>query len=164
MPAIGFVLNSNGRVVSARAIRSVRHPLYDTDSPRDEWKYRFDIGAMRLANSLASEVIRPFSVGEEAQPGETLFIVSWRKEDGPRPRQRACPVLAVGMTGLVTLGCRVVGGESGAPVLRKTDAGLELVAVISSRTSILNQPVAQASNLRLRLPPLLDLLGADPGS
>ncbi len=164
MPSIGFAFGDGATKELAGISRSVKHPLYDPDSPRPEWKLRFDIGAMRLTSFPGSLHIQPFPIGDEAQPGETLFIVSWRKVDGPRPRQRACPVLAVGLTGLVTLGCPVVSGESGAPVLRKTDDGLELVAIISSRTSILKQPVAQASNLRLRLPPLLDLLDAPSGS
>jgi len=58
----------------------------------------------------------------------------------------------------VTLACEVQGGESGAPVLRKVDDGLELVAVVSSRSRLGNQPVALASNIRLRVPPMVDLL------
>lgn len=57
----------------------------------------------------------------------------------------------------MTLGCDVKGGESGAPLFRRTDSGaLELVAIISSRGRLLDQPIAQASNLRIRLQPLLD--------
>ena len=138
----------------------IQHPLYDRDSPRIEWRLRFDIAVARLARPVPAALARPFKGGDEAKPGETLFIVSWR--EGERPRQRACPVFE-GMHGLVTLGCRVQGGESGAPVLRKTDDGLELVAVISSRSQALAQPIAQASDVFLRLPPLLELIDkADP--
>lgn len=134
----------------------VPHPLYDRDSPRLEWRLRFDIAVARLARPVPETVARPFSGGDVAQPGETLFIVSWR--EGQRPRQRACVVFE-GTPGLVTLGCPVLGGESGAPVLRRTGSSLELVAVISSRARVLDQPVAQASDVFLRLPPLLDLIG-----
>ena len=147
-----------------KVVTGIRHPLYDPGSHREDWKLRFDIGVVTLADEIADDQIQTFSIGDDAMPGETLFIVSWRKPDGPRPRQRACPVLSVGIRGLVTLGCAVVGGESGAPVLRKTEAGLELVAIISSRSRLLEQPIAQATNVRLRLPPLLDLVKAESGS
>ncbi len=84
--------------------------------------------------------------------------MSWRKDETEAPRQRKCQVIA-GVEGLVTLGCAVLGGESGAPVLRETDDGLELVAIISSRTRQFFRPVAQASDVRLRLQPLFDELG-----
>lgn len=144
----------------ARVLRAKRHPLYDPNLERVEWKFRFDIGVVALAG-VGLPGIEPFPLGDDANAGETLFIVSWRMDDSARPRQRACPVLSVGTEGLVTLGCAVQGGESGAPVLRKTEDGLELVAIISSRSNILDQPVAQASNVRLRLPPLLDMIGKE---
>lgn len=132
--------------------RAVRHQLYDAGK---FWRFRFDFALVELVSSVPSEVAVPFTLGEEAELDEGLFILSWRwKED---PRQRRCPVIK-GAPGVVTLGCRVQGGESGAPVVRKTDDGLELVAVISSRGFQLNQPIAQASNLRNRLQPLLDRL------
>jgi len=135
--------------------RLVIHPFYDRNSPRIEWRLRFDIAVVQLAKAVPASLALPIAGGDEAGIGENLIIVSWR--GGERPRQRACPVIK-GVTGLVTLGCRVEGGESGAPVLRKTDDGLELVAVISSRSQIKDQPVAQASDVFLRLPPLLDII------
>jgi hypothetical protein len=154
LPDILFVPGSGQDGI--RVVGAARHPLYDPDSSRVEWKLRFDIGILRLADDTVPPGIKPFPIGEDAREGETLFIVSWRRGEGTKPRQRACPVLSVGIPGLVTLGCAVAGGESGAPVLRKTDTNLELVAIISSRSQLLDQPVAQASNVRLRLPPLLD--------
>lgn len=155
---------SGGGTETFPALRAVKHPLYDRESPRIEWQYRFDIGAIEVRSSDVLKAIEPIPVGHEAQRGETLYIVSWLRSYGPRPRQKACPVLEVGLQGLVTLGCEVESGESGAPVLRKTAAGLELVAIVSSRAKLLEQPVAQASDVRLRLPPLLDLLSDRSGT
>ncbi|MEO1024223.1 MAG: trypsin-like serine protease [Pseudomonadota bacterium] len=135
----------------------LQHPLYDT-SARIEWQYRFDIAVGKLAEPVPTARAQPLPLGEDAEIGEKLFIVSWRGADD-RLRQRACPVIT-GIPGLVTLGCEVRGGESGAPVLRKTSDGLEVIAIISSRTRLLEQPVAQASNVRLRIPPLLKELAA----
>lgn len=162
LPDVEFVPGAGS--VRARVTGAARHPLYDMEGQRVEWKFRFDMGVVRLADADALAGIEPFPLGDDARKGETLYIVSWRRGEGSRPRQRACPVLSTSLRGLVTLGCSVASGESGAPVLRKTDAGLELVAIISSRSQLLDQPVAQASNVRLRLPPLLDRIAADPGS
>ena len=140
-------------------VELIAHPLYEQTKDRVDWKLRFDIAVGRLAKPVPVDLARPYTIGDEAKAGERLFIVSWRSDGSDRPRQRACPVFN-GIPGLVTLGCRVQGGESGAPVLRKTEDGLELVAIISSRTRRLEQPVAQASDVRLRLPPLFDLVEA----
>lgn len=160
----GVAFRSGSGDGPVRANRAVRHPLYDRESPRVEWQFRFDVGAIELRPSGALDRIPPMPIGHEAQPGETLFVVSWLESYGPKPRQKACTVLKVGLQGLVTLGCDVESGESGAPVLRKTSEGLELVAIISSRAQLLGQPVAQASDVRLRLPPLLDLFDRERGT
>jgi hypothetical protein len=135
------------------------HPLYKQSKSRVEWKIRFDVAVGQLSKSVPSERATPLPIGDEAIVGETLYVVSWRRDGTKLPRQRPCDVLA-GDDGLVTLGCQVQGGESGAPVLRKTEDGYELVAIVSSRTWRLDQPVAKASNVRLRLPPLLDQIDA----
>lgn len=134
--------------------RVVLHPLYDRVNDPNRWALRFDFAAVHLATPVPPEIAVPFEMGVEAQVGEKLFIVSWRNHHSPQPRQRACNVMP-GARGLVTLACTVSGGESGAPVLRIGENGLELVAVISSRGKFLQQPIAQASNVALRLPPLL---------
>jgi len=148
----------DGRPGTYPVARVVRHPLYDRESPRVEWRLRFDLAVAVLETPVPGDRAIPFPTGDDARVGETLHFYSWR--EGPRPRQRPCPTID-GIPGLVTLGCLVKGGESGSPVLRATDGGLEIVAVISSRGRILDQPVAQASDVRLRLPPILDILGRD---
>lgn len=140
-------------------IKVFQHPMYQVMKDRLLWRLRFDIAIARLEAPVPAARATPIPPGPEAQVGETLYIVSWRRDGTTKPRQRACKVIE-GVTGLVTLACAVQGGESGAPVLRKTENGLELVAIISSRSQQLDQPIAQASDVALRLPPLLDLIEA----
>ena len=135
----------------------VKHPLYEQTSARIDWKLRFDIAVGRLAKPVPPDRAVPLSIGEEARPGETLFLVSWRRDGTREPRQRACVVLE-GIEGLVTLDCPVEGGESGSPVLRKTADGFELVAIVSSKGRWVDRPVAQASDVRLRLSPIVEEL------
>ena len=154
----GIAFRTAPPAAPVRVAKAYAHPLYDPDAPRIDWRYRFDLGLLVLADPDYGADLGTVPVGDDAMPGETLFLVSWRKSDGAQPRQRACPVLSIGLEGLVTLGCDVKSGESGAPLFRKTDEGaIEVVAIISSRGALLDQPIAQASNLRLRLPPMLDL-------
>ena len=134
-----------------------QHPIYEITKDRMLWRLRFDLAIARLEAPVPVARATPIPPGPEAQIGETLFIVSWRNDGTTKPRQRACKVIE-GIRGLVTLACKVQGGESGAPVLRKTENGLELVAIISSRAMQNNQPIAQASNVAQRLQPLLDLI------
>lgn len=134
-----------------------QHPIYEITKDRTLWRLRFDLAIARLEAPVPAARATPIPPGPEAQVGETLFIVSWRRDGTTKPRQRACEVIE-GVRGLVTLACDVQGGESGAPVLRKTENGLELVAIISSRAKMLDQPIAQASDVALRLQPLLDLI------
>ncbi len=95
---------------------------------------------------------------------ELQFSLPGGKEQAPAPpRQRACEVVD-GIEGLVTVACAVAGGESGAPLLRKIQAGLELVAVLSSSSSQGQQPVGLASDVALRLPPLQSAVNAAEGS
>ncbi len=136
--------------------RFVRHPLYENKNMPRLWRLRFDLAVAQLEEPVPELRAKPLPLGETAKIGETVYIISWRGDDD-RMRQRACPVIE-GYDGLVTLGCQVKGGESGAPVIRKTDDGIELVAIISSRTQQLQQPVAQASDVWLRIPPLLKAL------
>ena len=133
------------------------HPFYDADQTRPNWKVRFDIRIARLRDAVPAWVAEPLPIGPPAVVGEKLFLVSWRRQDGNLPRQRSCPVLD-GLTGVVTLACSVSGGESGSPLLRATDSGLELVAIVSSRSHLGNQPVGLATDVALRLQPLKDAL------
>ena len=144
------------------ATRIVVHPFYADFSGRRFRRLRFDIAVVKLAFPVSRDRAEPFPLADEAQTGEGLFIVSWRRGEGSRPRQRRCLVIEGQVPGVVTLGCRVSGGESGAPVLRLTEDGMELVAIVNSRSRQGTQPVALAADVRLRILPLLDRLRDTP--
>ena len=145
-----------GRLRGAPSIEAksiTLHPLYRRALNKLQ-ELRFDLALVQLSQPIEAEISAPLPRGTEAEIGEDLFIVSWRGGDGGTPRQKRCGVRP-GYPGLVTLGCAVFGGESGSPVLRQVDGGLELVAVVSSRSEAQSQPTAQASNIADRLPALL---------
>lgn len=145
-----------------RVERFVLHPFYVGFKEQRFRRLRFDIAVGQLAAPADVGSISPFSLGNEAEKGEGLFLASWRQRSGSRPRLRRCFVIEGQVAGIVTLGCQVRGGESGAPVLRLTVDGLELVAIINSTARYKGQQVALAADVRLRIPPLLGQLSRAP--
>lgn len=138
--------------------RIVVHPLYSDFHGQRLRRLRFDIAVGRLSAPIDPAAVKAFDLGDEARIGEGLFLASWRLGDTTRPRERRCLVIEGEVPGVVTLGCRVRGGESGAPVLRMTEDGVELVAIINSTAQQGSRSVAFAADVRLRIPPLLDRL------
>ena len=137
-------------------VSAVRHPLYAPARGGERWRFPFDLALVRLARGLPERVNPPLRGGGVAEPGERLTLVSWRG-DQPGPVHRPCAVLP-GVSGMMTLGCDVRGGESGGAVLRLTEEGAEIVGVLTSRAQIGALPVGQASPLDLRLGPMLRLI------
>lgn len=140
----------------------VVHPFYQDFIAQRFRRLRFDIAVGRLAKPLTEPSVLPFPLGDVARPGEGLFLASWRAQSGPRPRLRRCLVIEGQVKGVVTLGCRVRGGESGAPILRLTEDGVELVAIVNSTARMDGKDVALAADVRLRIAPLLDRLAETP--
>ena len=139
----GHCLASNvrgGRMVRAPVAdgtapirQSARHPFFETSPPgAARLPYDVALGTLRLNGRLRPAPILP--VGEVPVAGEVLTVETWLRSE-ERPSRRDCPVLQAGR--IVTLGCSAVSGHSGAPVLRMTPDGPELVAVL-----VAHQPVA----------------------
>lgn len=77
--------------------------------------------------------------------GETLVVLGYGRPRIHAQSRRDCPVLAASARE-VTLDCAVAPGTSGAPVLRRTEAGYEVVAVVSAAragTAIAVRPPAE---------------------
>lgn len=142
--------------------RFVIHPFYADFQEQRYRRLRFDIAVGQLSEPIDSSDMKPASLGGEARVGEALFIASWPRGSGPRPRQRRCFVIDGVVPAVVTLGCRVRGGESGAPLFRLVEGGAEMVAIINSRAAQGQQDVSLAADVRLRIRPLLDALRRTP--
>ena len=95
-----------------------------------------DLAALCL-KAAAAAVAFPWA--ETApRPGETLVVWGYGRPRIHALSRRDCPVLA-SRGRQVTLDCAVAPGTSGAPVLRPTETGYEVVAVVSAargRTAI----------------------------
>jgi hypothetical protein len=76
--------------------------------------------------------IEPMPIGRGAGPGSDVTVVSY----GPRGRtgpaiQESCRIVE-GVDAARVLSCGMVPGDSGAPVIRRTGRGPEIVGVISA--------------------------------
>ncbi len=156
-----FRLGSDVDADPIRVQRVVVHPHYTSFQNQRLLRLRFDIAVAQLATPVDPATAVPFDIGPEAEAGEGLFLASWRGMSRTRPRTRRCVVIDGAIPVVVTLGCIVQGGESGGPVLRLKEDGVELVAVINSRAQQGGRSVAVAANARSRIQPLLDMLN-DP--
>lgn len=126
---------------SRRLSRGYRHPLYRPDAAAVRERLAADIALARLETPFRPEEARPIPLGAPAAMGERLLIASWPLGRGERARERRCATITVGPR-VATLSCVVVSGESGAPVLRLTEEGPELAAILVAKSRAGHQPFA----------------------
>ena len=101
-----------------------------------------DLAALCL-EAAAAAVAFPWAEAAPS-PGETLVVWGYGRPRIHALTRRDCPVLASAGRE-IALDCAVAPGTSGAPVLRPTEAGYEVVGVISAargRTAIAVRPAA----------------------
>jgi len=119
------------------------HPIYLLPGFALWTKLPRDLGLLRLAMPVPADLATPMGIGPTPDDG-TARIISFRGHRG-MAFDRPCPVLNSGA--VLTLGCEVRGGESGAPVLAERDGVVSLVAVFSSRSTFDGKPIALAAPL-----------------
>lgn len=113
----------------ARPVRAVAHPLFVFGDPTPD-SVGADLALLELEAPVAAGDATPFAVGPaDAGP---LAIVSYRRGRGQVATiTDPCPQIAVTGT-VLTLGCAVTYGISGAPVLAGRGATARVVAIVSA--------------------------------
>ncbi|MEI4470735.1 trypsin-like serine peptidase [Frigidibacter sp. MR17.24] len=104
--------------------------------PRERWNAITDLALLRLAAPVPATLAIPLPIAAPARPGETLSLVGWRRDAPEAPvRDDACRVETV-VPRMAGLGCEVVSGNSGAPMMTRGPAGWEIraITVATSRT------------------------------
>ncbi len=116
--------------VTARIIDGIRHPAYRLSGRHSP---QFDIGLLFLERPLDIPPI-PLAPPLKTAP-ETATIIGYHRDSpGTLTGRSDCPLLSQ-TAQLLFLGCRVISGHSGSPVLRQTEIGdWEIIAVTSSQS------------------------------
>jgi protease YdgD len=87
-----------------------------------------DVALLRLATPIPPALATPLPL---ADPAARVFTLVAYARAAPAKAARSAPCMPVAApTGLLGLTCPVVSGNSGAPVLQRTTAGWEVVAVV----------------------------------
>ncbi|MDG4649541.1 trypsin-like serine protease [Roseibacterium sp. SDUM158017] len=123
----------NGRPEALRGVRRSHVP--EAYAPRDDPTLEsigMDLALLELELPVRSNRIAPIATGRRADPETVVTVVSYGAErEAHASIEEGCLVLE-GQGAVRLLSCRVVQGSSGAPVIRLTEDGPELVAVISA--------------------------------
>lgn len=158
----------NGRPEALRGVRRSFVPTaYRFDASPDLDGIAQDMALLELELPVRSNGIAPLATGRSVARGGEVSVVSYGAErEAHASIEEGCFVLeshgAVRM-----LSCNVVQGSSGAPVLRVTEEGPEIVAVIAAMaTDRTGRDVSMAVALEGPFAELLDQLdrGARPGA
>ncbi|MCK0167628.1 trypsin-like serine protease [Jannaschia sp. S6380] len=112
--------------------RMVIDPAYRPSSKPTVGGVSHDLALLELDRSLDLPRIRPFPARGRLRRGDTVQVVSYGRDRADAPSQEdACRVLDRDARILV-LSCSVDFGSSGSPVFVATQAGLQIVSVISA--------------------------------
>jgi protease YdgD len=158
----------NGRPEALRGVRRSFVPTaYRFDASPDLDGIAQDMALLELELPVRSNGIAPLATGRSVSRGGEVSVVSYGAErEAHASIEEGCFVLeshgAVRM-----LSCNVVQGSSGAPVMRVTEEGPEIVAVISAMaTDRTGRDVSMAVALEGPFAELLDQMdrGARPGA
>lgn len=120
-----------------------QHPIYALGIGNGASRLRIDLALLRLVQPIESSVAIPVPIGPDPKTGEVFHLASYPGATGARARERKCEGLEQAR-GILTVGCAVRGGESGAPVLRLSEEGPEVVAIMTARGKTDTQPIGLA--------------------
>lgn len=111
-----------------------------------------DVALIVLDEPISAEEITPMELSDQGMLSEIYGFVGYRR-DAPDVLQRemACPLVGV-TPGILRLGCEVVSGNSGAPVLQQRGGKWQVAAVMVARAGdALSVAVIPGDDLRVRI-------------
>ncbi|WP_425041102.1 trypsin-like serine peptidase [Primorskyibacter sp. S187A] len=115
----------------------------------------FDTALLKLTDPITDISPIPLALpSAPLRPATPLNVVAYSNEDRDVPTAQFACLTAPIQLPLITTDCEVVAGNSGAPLLRRTHTGWEIVAVLVGR----NAPGPRASVAVVPGQPLLDIM------
>jgi hypothetical protein len=122
-----------------------------------------DLALLELAQPVAGGSVPPIPAGRAGQVADRVAVVSYgRDREETAALEEGCRILAADPP-VQVLDCAVVEGASGAPILRRTGAGPEVIAVVSALGRWQGREAAIAVAVDGLLPDLLAAYGATQG-
>lgn len=157
----------NGRPEALRGVRRSFVPAsYEFDLSPDLEGIAQDMALLELELPVRANGITPIGTGRRVERGDAVTVVSYGAErEAHASIEEGCRVLET-HAAVRLLSCNVVQGSSGAPVMRMTEDGPEIVAVISATaTDRAGRDVSMAVALEGPFAGLLDQMerGRRPG-
>lgn len=128
-PPLLFLSDPNAEDTPARVVDRKHHPAFDQNRRTPQ----FDLGLLFLDRDLEIEPIALAPLPQE--PVSEVALIGYHRLSPSRPAGRAdCPVLSQTRQ-LLFLGCRVISGASGSPVMIRTPTGeWQIVGVIVAQS------------------------------
>lgn len=111
------------------ATRIMPHPLFRAAGGFSTASRSADIALVALERPVPDEIADPIPPSNGLVSGEQVIVASYPGGNGGDAIARDCSVIDADDT-LARIGCTVVRGESGGPVLRMTPDGPVLAAII----------------------------------
>lgn len=132
-----------GRAAAYRGVkRAVMSPDYVYSSQDKLARISHDIALLQLDQPIRLPSIQPFEIGERAEPGEAVGVVSYAQDRAEAPSlQQTCHVMGE-RPGFFVLSCDIDFGSSGAPVFEIRDGVARIVSVISAKADADGHQVA----------------------
>jgi V8-like Glu-specific endopeptidase len=123
----------NGHAVAERAVAASHVPAaYRPGRTDDIDGVSADLALLELDRPITLAQVQPIRAGGDLGPRDVVTIVSYgRDRDEFASIEEDCRALRREGE-VIVMSCSVVEGSSGAPVLRRTPSGLEVVAVVSA--------------------------------
>jgi V8-like Glu-specific endopeptidase len=123
----------NGRAEADRGIAASHVPaVYRPGNTDNIDGVSADLALLELDRPITLAQVQPIAASGDLRPRDMVTIVSYgRDRDDFASIEEDCRVLHR-EGDIIVMSCSVVEGSSGAPVLRRTPSGLEVVAVVSA--------------------------------
>lgn len=151
----------NGHASAYRRVSLVAaHPDYVYAGAASLDPAPYDLALLRLDQPVRLPSVASFAVAPAPRRGDRVGVVSYALERADAPSlQELCTVLETA-TPLAVLTCEVDFGASGAPVFDLSGPRPRVVAVISAKAMMDEEPVALAVSVAAALPILQEALAA----
>lgn len=116
-----------------KSVQAIVHPNYQTATGND--RFRYDIAVLRLSDPINPRAITPLRLDDQARlrRGDLTLLGYHKLRPHVLNGRDDCPSLSPPAQPILVVGCEVISGNSGGPVLARTQDGWVVVAVLVGR-------------------------------